>query len=775
MSDYKIANNDALNEKFIPIELKNRCRFCVWRYERDTKVPYNPRTGERASVDDPDTFDSYAAALLAYVEGRGRWSGLGVLVANGVGAIDMDDCIREDGSLNDTATAVLQIFKNAYFERSPSDEGLRGFFLLPPDYIYDSVSYYSKRKDIEIYTGGRFVTVTGRVFRGGDVVADTAALEQVLEKFMKRKTAPKADDSPRVSYLTDTEVIEHATQATNGQKFKALYNGEWQGLYGSQSEADMALTMMLAFWCGGVEEQIDRLFRGSGLMRDDKWDSRRGGATYGELTIRNAVALCREFYVKPETATPDYEFLSRTIDDLKPHSNPRYADHTQIALRTLFIDYYRDVLCVLHERRVWCVYDGKVWRADPYGQAVSEMCIRFYKLLKVYAAKIEQTDTRERFMKRVMWLDERKHRESLIKDAISDTGLQISIRMFDTDPYVFNCNNGTLDLRTKTLKKHSPADFLMKIAPVDYDPSITPRDFLKFLDEVMEPEKRAYLQKILAYGLSGDTRYECMFIFYGATTRNGKGTLMEVFLKTLGEYGRTAMPSILSSKKYVNSSGPSEDLARLNGARVVSVSEPGKDMQLDASLAKQMTGNNIITARFLRELSFEYRAGFKLFIDTNHLPSISDSTLFDSDRIRIITFNRHFTEEERDIDLKAKLTTPENLSGFLNWIVDGFQMFQRDGLVMPSVVKDATNDYRMQSDKVLMFATQCLTESRGSELRTSAVYTRFQGWCADNGLGAINSKEFNRRLGLLGYNVQRRHPWSGDGGMSTFVDNVKFP
>ena len=91
-----------------------------------------------------------------------------------------------------------------------------------------------------------------------------------------------------------------------------------------------------------------------------------------------------------------------------------------------------------------------------------------------------------------------------------------------------------------------------------------------------------------------------------------------------------------------------------------------------------MTGNNILTARFLRENSFEFKPQFKLFIDTNHLPQISDMTLFESDRIKIIPFNRHFTAEERDIDLKSFFAKPENLSGILNWCLEGFRLYMTE-------------------------------------------------------------------------------------------------
>ena len=131
-------------------------------------------------------------------------------------------------------------------------------------------------------------------------------------------------------------------------------------------------------------------------------------------------------------------------------------------------------------------------------------------------------------------------------------------------------------------------------------------------------------------------------------------------------------------------------------------------MQIDASLTKQMTGNNILTARFLRENSFEFKPQFKLFIDTNHLPQISDMTLFESDRIKIIPFNRHFTAAERDIDLKSYFAKPENLSGILNWCLVGFRLYLTEGLTMPDSVEMATTQYRQQSDRIMMFTSGCV-------------------------------------------------------------------
>ena len=565
----------------------------------------------------------------------------------------------------------------------------------------------------------------------------------------------------------------------------------------------MALVSMLCFWCGCVEEQIDRIFRRSELFRG-KWTRKTGDSTYGDITIRNAIASCTAIYrpvagtesdlsgfsdlsaeaIQEErdrreqegyTFTPDYRCLENKIETFAPHTNPRYESF-QIGNSRMFVDYYRRIILMNDTRGRWYIYDGRVWRPDAHGLKIAEMAKDFHDTLLLFANSITSEDTRDRFLKRVEKLDQRKFRDIMIRDAGADTSIMITMDAFDRDKYLFNCHNGTYNLTTGEFRPHAPSDFLTKMTEVDYDPDAVCERWLTFMDEIMErdQDRIRYLQKAIGYAMSGDTRLECMFILYGATARNGKGTTMETVLRILGEYGRTAKSEMLSANGLVNSSGPSEDVARLNGARMVNISEPEKHMQINASLTKQMTGNNMLTARYLRENSFEFKPQFKLFIDTNHLPQISDMTLFESDRIRIIPFYRHFTAEERDIDLKSYFSQPENLSGILNWCLEGFRMYWEEGLEMPQSVNEATSRYREQSDRVMMFTAQCVKKDKGSELRAQAIYTRYKDWCAENGFKYENATNFRKKM-EQNFVYQRRRPWNEkDAEKTTMVNDVAW-
>ena len=782
----------------IPQELKTNASFCVWKMEkrqgRPTKVPYNPKTGAMARTNDPSTFSDFGTAMKTYA--LGGWDGIGYRVSEGIGAIDIDHCIREDGSLNDVAASIMSFFPDAYFERSPSGTGLRGFFRLSPDFAYDKTVYYinNRKHGLEVYLPGatnRFVTVTGDVYRSGSVTRNDEALQNALDTFMRRANRVEGSRIEACSYLDDDAVIEHASRSESGDKFRMLYDGRWEEGYDSQSDADMALVSMLAFWCGNVEEQIDRIFRTSGLMRE-KWDRRTGDSTYGQITIRNAVASNGTIYVpvrdlgsaeedfsdldeeeQHAAFRPDLSHVTLTLEEMKPHTNPRYQ-RDEIGIGNAFADYFKPIARFNADRGIWYVYDGQVWQPDENALAVAELAKNLADQLYSFALQIKDEDTRNRYIKRVQKLQLRKHRKTMVEDAKSVYPVRMSL--FDSSKYLFNCENGTLDLNTMSFRPHNPGDFITKISPVTYDPEATCPRWDQFVDEVMQGRSQVsrYLQKAVGYSLTGDTSLECLFIMYGPTTRNGKTTTIETILRLMGEYGRSAKPDMLASNFRGPSNGaPSEDVARLAGARFVGISEMEQKLTINASLTKQLTGNNRITARFLHENSFEFQLQAKIFIDTNHLPNVTDQTLFESGRLLIIPFNRHFEEHEQDKSLKTTLSDPAALSGILNWAVEGYRLFKAEGLEPPEDVKTATAQYRQDSDRISQFIDSWLEEGKDEdyqpyEVSTKAAYRVYAQWCNEMNYRPDNYKNFRAAMEKL-FCVTQKRPKTGGEKISMII------
>ena len=291
--------------------------FCVWRMEtvngRVTKVPYNPRNGFKAAVDKPGTFASLDSALAALQSGA--YSGVGINISGNVGGIDVDKCVSADGTLSNTAEAVLALFPDAHVEYSPSGHGLHLYFIVPEGFAYDVEDFYINcgKYGLEIYLPGvtrHFLTMTGNVYHTGDMTVTVHALERFRDQFMKR---PRME-TVRVSLpqggsvLSDAEVLRLCGASQGGQAFMRYYQGDWEkpeDVNWSHSQADMSVCRRLAFFCRGDMAQMDRLFRDSGLMRD-KWDRHLSGSTYGQVTMLNAIQSCTSFY-EPNYKSPAEE------------------------------------------------------------------------------------------------------------------------------------------------------------------------------------------------------------------------------------------------------------------------------------------------------------------------------------------------------------------------------------------------------------------------------------------------------------------------------------
>ncbi len=310
---------------------------CNWKYEekegRLTKIPYSPLTGKRVKPDVDTSFVSFGSALKAMSVPKPVFSGVGVKISNGVGCIDIDHCIGDDGGLSETARSILDLMPGAFVEISPSGTGLHLFFIVPDGVTIDKEDYYTNNASIgvECYLPGltnRYMTVTGvsylthdtsplscegveRTANNPEMVITADQFQAFLDAYMLRpemKAGSQGIAGDGKSILSDEDLIRMASNAANGDKFLALYNGEYNATH---SQADMALLEILAFWSRGDMEQMGRLFRESALYRE-KWDAKRGASTYGIISMTRAIAHCSAFY------EPDYQRIQNqaALDEL---------------------------------------------------------------------------------------------------------------------------------------------------------------------------------------------------------------------------------------------------------------------------------------------------------------------------------------------------------------------------------------------------------------------------------------------------------------------------
>ena len=283
--DYKLRA--TLKPENIPAELAARDQWVEWRWINRrgqlTKLPLNARNGAPASTSDPSTWTSVGQAL----------EGLRANNADGIGYVfsaddpfvgmDIDHCRASDtGEIDNDARNVLFAL-DSYREASPSGHGVHTI-------VKATISQSRRVGRYEVYGQARFFTVTGVTVLGGrgTIELRQKELELVLERLFGARSA-SAVPIPRPSMISvrdDDAILARIRQARNGEKFERLWRGDWHG-YPSQSEADLALCSLLAWWVSDPTT-IDRLFRRSGLYRP-KWDTRRGYSTYGQVTIDKAL------------------------------------------------------------------------------------------------------------------------------------------------------------------------------------------------------------------------------------------------------------------------------------------------------------------------------------------------------------------------------------------------------------------------------------------------------------------------------------------------------
>ena len=758
-------NVEVFDYSTIPKFMQEHGRFCLWKLvmkpgkTKPDKIPYQ-LNGKRADATNPQHYSSFEETVDVFADGG--YAGIGIGCFEPLRLVDVDNCVV-NGTLDARGQDIVDTL-DSYTELSPSGNGIH-IFILADGFAYDSEHYYINNRNthVEVYAPdvtGKFLTLTGKVIHGIDVNERSEQLQVVLDKYMKRPdadvTAPVVD-APG-SFLSDESVYTKASKSKQADKFNALWNGEIpEGK--SPSEADMALAEILAFWCGGDTVQMDRLFRRSGLMRD-KWDRVQSGSTYGMITLTKAVKKCTTFY-SPMMATADEDFndILSKLTEFNLLENRRYRSG-DIGYGRLFADMFKAIARYVPERKKWFVYDGKRWVPDIANLKIMELGKDLADAMLLYTSTIKDEEKRLLFLKESKYWQQRRFRETYIKEAQSVN--PVPMERFDSNRYLFNCNNVPFDLRTGIPKEHSSEDFLTKISPVDYDPDATSERFDRFIDEVMsaDRDKALFLQKALGYGICGDTRYECMFFLYGETTRNGKGTLMESVLRVLGDYGKAVRPETIAQKHTVNSQAPSEDIARLAGIRFANISEPSRGLVLNAAQVKNMTGNDTLNARFLNENSFDFEPQFKLYINTNYLPVISDMTMFTSNRVIIIPFDRHFEPWEQDRTLKEEFARPTTQSAILNWLIAGYRILHDEGFIQPSAVTAAISAYQYESDKLAQFTEERLEPDAAAEVKTALVYEEYRRWCSDNGCYCENNRNFLHELRKFG-RVERKRPQSG--------------
>lgn len=814
----------------IPEQFRKQRRWILWTEEmvagRLTKVP-RQANGAHAKTNMPTTWATFDRVKAAYK--TGKFSGIGYCRADDEVFIDLDACFDEHGNWRRWAWSGPQpeeiynaLKAYGYAEKSPSTLGLH--MILRASELPATLKVPIKgdpHSGYECYPStARFLTVTGAEVSMGDLSLDAGAAiaevnARVIAAHEEQSRSAKATNGAKAeeqrkntgnptedlgnlgnpmgnSNLPDDELIQKACRDAT---FAALwYGGAWEGLFGSQSEADLWLCQRLAFWTGCNTPRIDSFYRRSGLYRlegrEDKWDSSRPGGTYGSITIEKAISITSDTYSpkprgRPAGSTKKAKTTSAGSGETRAEANAggdpggegessgegtpdppddasaQFASaHDIPADSDLFGHAWTDVgnaerfrarfgenLRYTAPLKTWFHWGpAPYWHPDATGYA-HQLGIAQAQAL----TRDAETAGHRALVKYSLQSQSAGKINAMLEIARSLDGIAIDVEDLDRYPWLLNHQSGTFEFdregkRAPLLREHRREDYLTHIVPANYRPGAKHQAWSDFIESSQpDPEIRRYLQKAAGYTLTGSTREEIAFLMVGAG-RNGKGTFLHVMQTLLGPLATTAsFETFLLSRK-----DQSTELATFRGRRMVVAQEAGTRATFNEAILKSLTGGDRIKAKALYANPFEYQPQFKLWLAVNHAPDVRDASPGFWSRIRVIPWLVDFSGRENK-NLKHELTQPEALEAFFFWCVEGLEIWQQEGMGTPAAVAAATAEYREETDSVRLWIDERCEEHMNLSVQSSVAYSDYSEFSRSQNIFPATREGFRNSLETKGF------------------------
>ena len=466
-------------------------------------------------------------------------------------------------------------------------------------------------------------------------------------------------------------------------------------------------------------------------------------------TLKNGMTLTDENDVK----------IFEMLLSLTPHCNVNFL-WNDIGLGNLFGECFKHIERFCVDNQKWYIYNNGVWEIDKGDIRSQGNMQKLLQLLHLYCKEIE-TDSNKDIIKQYGAYINKSSSDTILRRALNaaKNSMIINLTDFDSNPYLLNCKNGVYDMHKHSFRFATPEDYFTLSTSCSFPHALYVDwcdRWYTFVDEITEgnKEKAKFLQRALGYSLLGVNSEECMFIAYGQT-RSGKGTLFNSVAKVLGSgsekgYGGTVNSSLVCESKYkdVDYNAPEPMLADTVGIRYLTLSETKEKAVLDVNAIKSLTGRDPRKTRQLHTTAFTFTPQFTMWLSTNFLPKVNDDTIFKSDRLWVIEFNKHFDGNSRDNKLKELFDTKEAQMTILKWLVDGYRDYVEQGLNPPECVREATERYARQNDRVLCFKEDCLEDALGERVSNAALYAKYKTWCADEerNYNPLGSTSFYKHL-----------------------------
>lgn len=739
---------DTLRDRDQWVCWKYQCRNCWTTYDRKrgdcaecdgdvSKVPIDPATGDLAKSNSPDTWADLDTAQQYHDNGSDT-QGIGFMFDSDglLAGVDLDDCRNPDsGEIDDWAGDVVDRL-DSFTEVSPSGTGLHVYVL---GFVPDGGNRASVGDgEIEIYDKTRYFTVTGDHVENTpeSVKQRNDALSAVHDEYVADDTedTQEAPENTPDTGLDESELIEKAKNAENGDKFRRLWNGQTGG-YESHSEARQALANLLAFWTGGDKRQMLCLFKKSGLYRDE--DDER---TFKNYEIPTALEGRTEFY-DPEKAT-DRGATTETggVSTTQPAESESDTAHGW--------DYVRGR------------YDAASTKESPVEKNEARFAAAEQLLEEYHFANREDDDTlylydpdsgiypdngestiRERAregLKRAFARQEVGELAEHIRAAETFTLEELG------GPEWHICvDNGVLRIDPNgqaELLNHSHKYRFLNKAGTRYDPDANCPRWKQYLQETVKSEThRKKLQEYAGYTLHHWGLPEHKALFLVGPQASGKSTFADTIRALLGGADNVAS---MAPQQMTSRFGTAE----LFGAWANIRNDIPPDTIEETGTFKEIVAGDPIKAENKGKPLFHFRPTAKHIFSANQLPDAEEDDGAFYRRVLLVPFPTTIPREQRDKSLDSKLR--DELPGILNWALEGLFRLLRQGKFTGDLsVRETAETWDKWGNTVDRFAKVCLESSNdGTPKPKGELYALYQRFCDSESFPAETQRNMTRRL-----------------------------
>lgn len=474
--------------------------------------------------------------------------------------------------------------------------------------------------------------------------------------------------------------------------------------------------------------------------------------------------------------------LNPTVSKFAPSETLlRPREMTLMGLAARFHDRFFRVTRYVEERGVFYNYESGAWRAS---RSLAEIKTKHIinevhdevelveKRLKELQARRQAGDqaAAKAIGETFQYLENlQKFASQIKKPATMDnvlvfvrSDLRIDADAFDTDSAIFNCANGTIDLDVGRFREHRPDDLCSMQSPVEYNAQADCPRWRRFLEEIFldDQELIAFIQRAIGYSLSGFTGEQVFLILHGDGS-NGKSELLFVLDQIFGTYLRAANVDTFMDDRPQG--GHNEDIARLRGCRLVTTTETEKTRRLAEGLVKRLTGGDRITASFKHERTFEFTPRFKVWLAANHKPQINGTDYGIWRRILLVPFAAKFIkaglpldgENQFRVDPNLRADLLRELPGILNWAVEGYALWRKQGLAAPEIVRAASEEYRQESDKLGAFLAEEMLDNPYHSTPLNQAYQAYRTWAENGGMKPLSIRGLASDLRARGIKVEK--------------------